>query len=195
MSNPVPEFDPASAVCVGRLLSPHGVQGDVKVHPLSDFPERFRPGAHLWLDGVPVRIERSRWQGRVVVLKLEGIDNREAVEARRDHGLFVPEPAKLREENVFYIHDIIGLTVSDQSGEELGRVSDVFATGSNDVYVVDGPMGQLLLPALDDVILSVDIEGGRMTVEVPPGLDFVPKGSGPKPRRAPQQKKPKKTAP
>lgn len=189
MSNPGPDLDPASAVSVGRLLSPHGVQGDIRVFPLTDFPERFKPGARVWLDGVSLRIERSRWQGRVVVIKLEGIDTREAAAALHDHELKVAKPATIEEEDVYYIHDIIGLEVTDNAGTVLGRVTDVFATGSNDVYVVDGERGQLLLPAIEDVILEVDVNAGRMTVEVPPGLDFVVKGGSAKPRRTPYQRR------
>lgn len=188
MSNPGPDLDPASAVSVGRLLSPHGVQGDVRVFPLTAFPERFKAGARVWLDGAPLRIERSRWQDRVVVIKLEGIDNREDAAALHDRELQVPKPAPIKEEDVYYIHDIIGLEVADNSSV-LGRVTDVFSTGSNDVYVVEGERGQLLVPAIEDVILDINIEAGRMTVEVPPGLDFVTKGGAAKPRRTPYQRR------
>jgi 16S rRNA processing protein RimM len=124
-------------VTVGRVLSPHGIRGEVKVHPLSDFPERFQAGAQVWLKGAPVRIERSRWQGRIVVLKFEGIDDRDAVETIRDAELLIPEAAPLNEENVFYQHDILGMTVRDLEGRELGKVTDIFSIGSN-VCVIDG---------------------------------------------------------
>ena len=185
MTNPDSKLDPATAVTVGRILSPHGVRGDVKVHPLTDFPERFQSGAILWLTGRPVRVERSRWQGRIVVIKLEGIDSRETVAALRDEELMVPEPAELQEEGVFYHHDILGMTVRDLEGNELGSVTDIFSTGSNDVYVIEGERGQLLLPALDDVVHNVDVAGKIMTVELMEGLEFQGKGkaAAPKPRR------------
>nr|ART39152.1 H140 [uncultured bacterium] len=179
MSEGASNLDPATAVTVGRVLSPHGVRGDVKVLPLSDFPERFKPGAEVWLQGVPVRIERSRWQGRVVVVKLEGIDDRDAVEAIRDQELMVPEIAPLNEEGVFYQHDIIGLTVRDLEGQELGEVTDIFSTGSNDVYVIEGEKGQLLLPALADVVHDIDLKAKLMTVELMEGLEFQGKGRRP----------------
>lgn len=180
MSEGLPQLDPATAVSVGRVVSPHGVKGDVKVVALSDFPERFQTGARVWLKAVPVRIERSRWQGRNVVLKFEGIDDRTAAESIKEEVLFVPEPAKLLEPDVFYQHDIVGMTAVDLEGEELGKVTDIFSTGSNDVYVIDGERGQLLLPALDDVVKSIDLESKKMTVELMEGLEFQ---GAPKPSR------------
>jgi len=183
LNNPGPELDPASAVCIGRILSPHGVRGDVKVHPLTDFPERFKAGARVWLHGAPIRIERSRWQGNVVVLKLEGIDDRNAAQGLNGEELFVPEAAPLPDEGVFYQHDILGMTVVDGNGGILGQVTDIFSTGANDVYVVEGDQGQLLLPAIDDVVLDVDVAGRRMTVELMEGLEFQGGTRGRTPRR------------
>jgi 16S rRNA processing protein RimM len=179
-----PELNPATAVTVGRVLSAHGVRGELKVQPLSDFPGRFASGARLWLKGSPVRIERSRPQGRILVLKLEGIDDRNAAEDLHDQELLVPEAAPLDEEGVYYQHDIIGMTARDPEGTELGIVKDVFSTGSNDVYVIEGERGQLLVPALDDVVRVVDVPNRTMTIELMEGLEFQ---GGPKQRAAPKR--------
>jgi 16S rRNA processing protein RimM len=184
LTNPRSELNPATAVTVGRVLSAHGVRGEVKVQPLSDFPARFASGARLWLRGAPVRIERSRWQGRNLILKLDGVDDRNAAEALHDAELMVPEAAPL-DEDVFYQHDIIGMTARDLEGNELGRVTDIFSTGSTDVYVIEGERGQLLLPALDDVVLKIDVPGKTMTVELMEGLDFQGKSAPKTPRRRP----------
>lgn len=185
MSGPL---DPGTAVAVGRILAPHGVRGEFKVEPATDFPERFAPGSRLWLDGNPYTVERSRPQGRSLIVKLRGIDSRNDAEPLRGKDLFASEPAAIEEEGVYYVHDILGLRVETEAGTALGDVVEVLATGSNDVYVVRGPRGDLLLPALDDVVKQVDTASRRMVVEVPPGIEFqAPAPAGrPAPRRRPR---------
>jgi len=152
----------------------HGVRGELKVQPLTDFPERFDPGESFWLDGAERTIERSRWQKGTVVLKVAGLDTRDQAEALRGHELQIAEPEDLPEdEGVYYQHDIVGLKVEDTAGEALGRVTDVLGTGANDVFVVRGPRGEILLPAVEDVVREVDIAGGRLVVELLPGLEFT----------------------
>jgi 16S rRNA processing protein RimM len=176
-------IDPATAVSVGRILAPHGVRGELKVEPLTDFPERFRRGARVWLRGEPRRIEGSRLIGRSVLLKLDGINDRTAAAALRDEELFVPQAKSLPDANIFYQHDIVGLAVETAAGEALGKVEGIFSTGANDVYVVRGAQGELLLPAIDDVVKQIDLAGRRVVVELLPGLEFTPAS---KPPRKPQ---------
>ncbi len=173
-------MNPATAVSIGRIVAPVGVRGEIKVQPLTDFPERFDPGAIVWLDGDAVAVQSSRWQGRLVYLKLEGVDDRTAAEALRSKELQVPDAAPLEEEGVFYQHDIIGLSVHDLSGKILGEVSEILSTGANDVYVVRGELGELLVPAVEDVVKEIDSVGGRMIVDLLPGLEF--RSTTPKPR-------------
>jgi 16S rRNA processing protein RimM len=163
---------PSEPVTVGRILAPHGIRGELKVQPLTDFPERFEAGSRLWLNGEERTVQRGRWAGRSVILKLRGLETRNEAEALRGAALTVPQPAELVDEGVYYLHDIIGLSVFDTSGETLGALEEVFSTGSADVYVVRGDRGELLLPALDDVVTEVDIPGGRIVVSVPEGLEF-----------------------
>ncbi len=165
-------LEPAAGVTVGRVVGVHGLRGEVKVEPLSDFPERFEPGAALWLDGRRLRVEGSRWQRRLVYLKLEGVDSRSDAVALAGRELCVPELLALVQEGVYYQHDVIGLSVVDAAGETLGRVSDILSTGANDVYVVRGERGELLLPAIDDVVRQIDLDGGCLLVELLPGLEF-----------------------
>jgi 16S rRNA processing protein RimM len=95
----------------------------------------------------------------------------EAAEALRGSLLSLPESelAPLPE-GEYYAHQIVGLEVFESDGAPLGKVVGLFPTGSNDVYVVDGPRGELLLPAIDDVILEVDVPGGKMVVSLMDGL-------------------------
>jgi 16S rRNA processing protein RimM len=180
-----PELNLETAVTVGRITTAHGIRGEVKVEPLTDFSERFQRGSRLWLGGEPIVVERGRWQARNVILKLSGISSRNQAEALVGKELLAPEAMQLEDENVYYLHDIIGLTVVDVSGQKLGQLTDVFSTGANDVYVVKSERGELLLPALDDVIHQVDVKAGRIVVEVPEGLEFA-KPAAPKTKRPPQ---------
>lgn len=159
-------------VTVGVILAPHGIRGEVKVQPLTDFPERFEAGSRLWLNGEERVVQRGRWAGRSVILQLRGIETRNEAEALRGAELTVPEAADLADEGVYYLHDIIGLRVVDEAGIDLGKLEEVFNSGSVDVYVVRGEAGELLLPALDDVVIDVDIAAGQIRVDVPEGLEF-----------------------
>ena len=162
-------------VTVGVVLAPHGVRGEFKVQPFTDFPERFETGSRLWINGEAWVVQRGRWSGRSVILKLRGLETRNEAEALRGAELTVPQPTELKEDNVYYVHDLIGLAVFDTQGEPLGRLANVFNTGSTDVYVVEGARGELLLPALDDIVTEIDVADGRMIVDVPEGIEFQKK--------------------
>jgi 16S rRNA processing protein RimM len=178
------EEAPPGQVAVGRVASPHGVRGDVKVMPLVDKRERLSRGRNVLLAGETRTIERVRWQKGMAFLKLSGADDREAAAALRDQLLTVPEEElEPLPEGQYYRFQLIGLEVVDGAGERLGRIEEVLTTGANDVYVVrGGERGEVLLPATDDVIKQVDLAGGRMLIEEVPGL--LPK-PGKRPRRRP----------
>ena len=151
---------------MGRVGAPWGVRGDVKVEPLTDFPERFAAGSILWLEGRQLAVERSRWQAGHVYLRLEGVASREDAEGLRHRLLEVPE-AELSPltEGQYYRFQIVGLEVFTTDGRPLGRVAEVLSTGANDVFVVRGSAGEVLLPAIDDVVREVDLAARRMVVE------------------------------
>jgi 16S rRNA processing protein RimM len=159
-------------VTVGVILAPHGIRGEFKVQPLTDFPERFEAGSRLWLNGQQWVVQQGRWTGKNLILKLRGLETRNEAEALRGAELTVPEPTTLEDEGVYYLHDIVGLPVVDAVGEKLGTLEEVFNCGSTDVYVIHGDRGELLLPALDDIITEVDIANGRIVVDVPEGIEF-----------------------
>ena len=174
---------PDEPIVVGRVTTAHGIKGEVKVEVLTDFPERFERGSKLWLKGIERTIEQGRPQGRGIILKLRGIDTRNDAEALRGEVLTVPELADLDDEGAYYIHDLIGLRVEDSAGDELGKLFEVITTGATDVYVIRGPSGELLLPALDDVVTDIDLNAGRLVVDVPEGLDFQKPSPAPGTRR------------
>ncbi len=156
---------------MGWVAGPFGVRGDLKVQPLTDFPERFQRGAALWMRRRRCEVQRSRWARGFVYLGLIGIDSREAAEELRGALLEVPE-ADLTPlpEGQYYRFQVIGLEVRTTEGRSLGRVAEILSTGANDVYIVRGGPRELLIPAIEDVVKEVDIEGGRLVVEPPEEL-------------------------
>ena len=169
---------PDGYLAVGHIIGVHGLRGELKVELYTDFPERFEPGATLFLGtGLEeVTIGQVRPHKGHLLLRLDGITDRTAAEALRGQWLFVDEAdAAELEEGEFWIHDIIGLRVETEDGSVLGEVTDVLPTGANDVYIVRPAPGvtreqEILLPAIADVILAVDVAAGTILVRLPDGL-------------------------
>lgn len=158
----------------------HGVRGELRIEPLTDFPDRFRPGGAVWVRGERHAIEDVRPYRDTLLLALEGIASREAAHALRGTLLEVPErELAALDEGEHYRFQIVGLGVFDRQGNALGRVVEVLETGANDVYVVQDEDGELLLPAIDSVVLEVDVPGRRMVVELLDGMERQPKRSRP----------------
>lgn len=151
---------------------PRGLRGELKALPLTDFPERFRPGARVWIAAQERTIAAARWYRERVYLLVDGIDSREAAEALR--GELVEIPDNLRppaEQGLYYVDDIEGLLVNEIGGNELGRIREVLRTGANDVWIVQrAGEPELLIPALRDVVRSVDLDAGVVLVDLPDGL-------------------------
>jgi 16S rRNA processing protein RimM len=159
---------------IGRILGPVGVEGDVRVQALTDFPERFEKlsSVHVGDNLRPYGIKRVRLEGgENVLLKLDGVDTADAARAMRNFELSVPiDQAVPLEADRFYWHEIVGLDVWTDTGENLGKVQQVVRTGSNDVYVVGTGAKEVLIPAIEDVVKSIDVTAGKMTVHLLPGL-------------------------
>lgn len=156
----------AGYVAVGCALAPWGASGYVKVDSLTDFADRFAPGAVVYIDETEHRVEACRWQKGQPLVKLSGVDDAAAAGLLRGRLFEVPEGQRHPlEEGQYYLDQIIGLDVRSGSGEALGRVVEVMHTPANDVYVVQGELGEVLLPAIADVIRRIDLAGGWMEVE------------------------------
>ena len=156
---------------VGLIERPVGLKGEIKARPLTDYPQRFDPGATVYVDARPRTIRSSRWHKDRVYFRLDGIAGREQAEALR--GLLVEiTDGEIPEEGAWYIDQIEGMAVETSDGRALGSVSEVLQTGANDVYVVSREGARdLLIPALRDVILEIDADAGRMVVDLPDGLE------------------------
>ena len=159
-------------VAVGVINAPWGVRGHVKVTPMTDNPDRLQQGARVYVDGLLRTIQDVRYPRGYPVVLFEGVSTPEDGDALRGALIEIDEDALPDlPEGEYYVHDLIGLEVVTTDGRELGRLGDVLRTGSNDVYVVR-KRGErdVLVPALDGVVLDVDLEARRMTIEPVPGL-------------------------
>ena len=162
---------------VGVISSTHGLRGEVKVFPTTDDAARFQTLKNVVLDTgrekLDLEIQSVRFFKQFVIVKFKGIDNINDIEKYKGKSLFVTrENAVELEEDEYYIGDLIGMEVyTDDSEERFGVVKDVMETGANDVYCVKTPEGkELLLPAIHDCILDVDLDKEEMLVHVLPGL-------------------------
>lgn len=158
-----------SLITIGKIVAPHGVRGDVRVIPLTDFPERFTGLKKVLLeDGKALTVEESRPNKQQYLLKFSGFNDRNAVEALRGKLLKVTrEDLVALPAGHYYVFDIIGLDVFDEDGVFLGVVKDILATGANDVYIAEKEGGQpILIPAVKDVVKAIDLPGKRIIVKL-----------------------------
>jgi 16S rRNA processing protein RimM len=150
---------------VGEVMGVFGIEGAVKVRSLTDFPERFAPGAELSLDGASRRVEWSRQQPAGLVVKLAGVDSRNEAETLRGRFLEVPEEAlRPLPAGRWYHHQLVGLAVRTAGGRDLGTLTDVVAKPANDVWVASREGREVLVPVIPDAVLGVDVEAGTVTV-------------------------------
>ncbi|HRN51417.1 MAG TPA: ribosome maturation factor RimM [Anaerolineales bacterium] len=161
-------------VLVGVVRRPHGLRGEVQVSIETDFPERLKKGVKLFLgeEHTPVTIRTARPIDNGLLLSFEQFPDRASLEHIRNAPLFssVQDSPPLPP-GQFYRYQLLGLTVVTDTDEELGLLTQVLETGANDVYVVQSPThGEVLLPAIEDVVLETDIAAKRMRVHLLPGL-------------------------
>src|SRR6266508_302428 len=152
-------------LAVARVVGARGLAGAVRIEMLTDWPEHLAAGAVVFLEGQdePRRVRELQAGGRVPVLMLEGLEDRNAAESLIGHYLEVD--ARELPEGSYYWHQLTGLRVLDEAGAELGELVEVFRAGENEVYRVMTDAGaELLLPAIRDVIREIDLEAGTMTV-------------------------------
>ncbi|MBX3662729.1 MAG: ribosome maturation factor RimM [Burkholderiales bacterium] len=160
---------PERLVVMGRVLAPYGVRGWVKVQPYTQRPEGLLdyPEWQLQRDGISQSrtVEAARVHGGAVVAKLQGIDDRDQAAQLRTMQVAVSrDEFPVLQPGEYYWADLVGLTVSNEAGVVLGRVTEVFDTGANDVLVVEGER-ERLLPFIGPVVRQVDVAGGRLVVD------------------------------
>ena len=160
---------------LGVVSSTHGIRGEVKVFPTTDDAARFKKLKKVLLDTgkekITLEVQSARFFKQFVIVKFRGIDNINDVEKYKGRSLLVPREDAVRlEENEYYIADLIGMTVYTEEGR-FGVLRDVMETGANEVYIVDSDEhGEVLIPAIRQCILDVDVSGNKMTVRLMDGL-------------------------
>lgn len=173
---------------MGTILGAHGSDGRVRVQPETDNPRRFRTGARLIARGQELHVERvQETPGGLLLVRFREIAARDSAAALHGETLCVPaDEAPQAPPDAYYHYQLVGMSVVDEQGVELGTLTEIIATGANDVYVVTREDAELLLPAVGDVIVNVDVRAGRMTASLPDGLAWRPlrpPRAKPKPRR------------
>lgn len=162
-------------LAVGKVIRAHGVRGEISVAVLTEFPDRFATTEQVYLgdefEAEPYQLKSYRWHKDNLLMTLDGITDRTQAEQLRGQFVQVPlEEAVPLPEGVYYHYQLVGLAVVTTVGDVLGVIVDVLETGANDVYVVDNGQQEILLPAIPDVVHSVDLEQEQMVVKVLDGL-------------------------
>ncbi len=163
-------------ITIGKVLKPWGVRGEVKVQPLTDFPGRFKDLRRVYLVSprgkeIVCEVRSVRYQGDAPFIILEGYDAPEKAKAIAGWFIKIPqEEAMPLPEGRYYGFELIGMAVISEAGEKLGEITDIFETGSNDVYVMKRGKKEVYIPAIREIVKKVDREARTMTIHVMKGL-------------------------
>jgi len=163
---------------IGTIVKPQGIRGELRVFPTTDDPARFNllvgEAVYVRLGSTErtYKLLQARLQKNIVVIKLEGVNDRNTAETLVRGIIAIPDDKALPlEEGEYFVRDLIGLNVEDENGEHLGILSKVLNTNANDVYVIEAAEGDsFMIPAIKNVILSVSIPDKKMTVRMMDGL-------------------------
>lgn len=156
----------------GKIVTTHGIRGEVKIMPYTDTPELLCEFDRLFIgkDKAEINIDRARVAKNMVIAKIEGIDTVEAAEKYRNKVLFMHRDDLELDEDTYFIQDLIDMEVKDaDSGFVYGKITDVLQNGANDVYVIKGDR-EYLVPAIPDVVISTDIDSNIMLIRPLEGL-------------------------
>ena len=157
----------------GKITSVHGIKGEVKVQPMCDSPEFLAEFDLLYYkSGTPVKIEYARANKNMVIMKIEGITTADEAQKLRGRVLYLDRNDVDLPQGCYFIQDLLGMTVKDNdSGEEYGVLTQVYATGANDVYEIRSQSGkEYLIPAIPDVIMKNDLDNNVMYIKPLDGL-------------------------
>lgn len=162
---------------IGKIVNAVALRGEVKVYHYSDYKERFEELSHIYVENkknfTEYKIEKVRYQKDMVILKLKGVDDRNAAEALKERDVFITEE-DLRElpEDTFYVRDLIGCAVYDEKEDRnLGEITDVLQNSAQDIYVIKREGGEeVLIPAVKEFVKAIDIDNKKVTVSLIPGF-------------------------
>lgn len=151
-------------------MKPHGIHGELRVFAFNPEAPNLRPGVTVHAGERELVIRAVRMAGKDWLIVFEGVHSRNEAEELRGLLLEVPDGSIAPAEDAFFLHDLVGMQVVTDGGEELGSVTEVLQPGANDVYVVDGPRGEILIPAIGDVVREIDPAARRIVITPLPGL-------------------------
>lgn len=162
-------------LAVGMLRRPHGVRGELLMEVHTDFPERLKPGLEIFVGEArqPMTLDRVRGHKDGLLVGFAGIETPEAAGLYRNTHVYVTAKDRPRlPDGVYYHHEILGLRVLDDTGRELGVLTEILVTGANDVFVVTRPGGdELLIPSIPETVLEISPEARQIRVHLLPGLE------------------------
>jgi 16S rRNA processing protein RimM len=193
-ANPVLVPVPADHVQVGAVIGTHGNDGRLRVEPDTDNPARFATGGTFAIAGNTYNVVHvaNAAAGRVLLIGLAEVTTREQAAALVHQAIVAPiVDTPSLPSDTYYHFQLIDLRVSTVAGEDLGVITEILTTGANDVYVVTAATTELMIPALGDVIIGVDITAGTMTIDLPEGIE--PRNTVPKPKRKPPRRQSKRS--
>lgn len=157
---------------IGKIVNVVGLKGEVKVYNYSDSSQVYEETPEIYVGKNLTKIEKVRMQKNMVVLKLEGVNDRDAAEKLRGNELFITED-DLPElpEGQFYVRDLIGMTVKEEEGNVLGKVTDVIQNTAQDIFEIERENGKtILIPKVDQFVLNIDGDSREITVRLIDGL-------------------------
>jgi len=158
-------------IVIGQILAPWGTSGKLKVEVITDFPQRFTPSSKIYINRQPMSIDSTEWHKGKAIIKLNTINSIEDAQRLQGqpieihHSQLQPLP-----EEQYYHFQLVGLEVWTTQGELLGNITEILTAESNDNYVVRGAEGKILIPAIEDVVKSIDLNKGRIVIEPIEGL-------------------------
>ncbi|MDD4046774.1 MAG: ribosome maturation factor RimM [Tissierellia bacterium] len=158
---------------VGKIVNTHGVKGYIKCIPLTDDLERFEELEYVYTekDNIKRTIDDVWYQKGLVCLKLKDIDDMDKAELFKDTYIsIVEDQLRVLPENSYYLFDLEGMDVYSNNGDYIGKISEVYQTGANDVYEVKNNINSYLIPAIKDVVKSVNVQDKKMIINVIEGL-------------------------
>jgi 16S rRNA processing protein RimM len=168
MMSQTPEY-----VAIGLIMSAVGLKGEIRIHPATDFPEeRFRPGATVYINAVRHTVETMRLHKGQPVIKLAAVADQSQATALSGQRLEIHRSQLITSpDDGYYYFQLEGLDVWTVDGQRLGTITQILPTGGNDNFVVTDDAGaEILIPAIDEVVQTVDLEAGRVVIQPLPGL-------------------------
>lgn len=165
---------PVDLVKIGQITSPHGVHGELRVYPLTDFPERFATLRHALIgpEARPVAVRCRGMMKNLVILQIDGVTDRDAAERLRLQYVQVPHSeVHPLPEGHYYVFDLIGLAAVDPEGQPLGKLVSVDSNPAQDIYVIEtAPGKRYMVPAVREFVKAIDLDQGRIVIQPIPGL-------------------------